>query len=234
MHEAGKPTTATVVAYDITQRKQIEAQLRKSLEEKVVLLQEIHHRVKNNMQVISSLLSLQTGYVDNPLVIEYFRDSQSRVHSMALVHEKLYRSQDLTRIDFAEYIEDLAHHLFQMHHINSQDISLNVETDSAFVKLDQAIPCGLILNELISNALKHAFPPGQNGEVWVVLKAEHPEMLNLTIGDNGIGFPGHIDFYNSGTLGLQLVNTLIKQLGGTIELGSRFSTEFRIRFTVFP
>lgn len=234
MHEAGKPTTATVVVYDITARKQIEAQLRKSLEEKEVLLQEIHHRVKNNMQVISSLLSLQSNYIDNPLVIEYFRDSQARVHSMALVHEKLYRSQDLTSIDLAEYVEDLAHHLFQTHHLNSQNISLEIETESVSIDLDRAIPCGLILNELISNALKHAFPAGQNGEVRVELKTENPELLNLTVCDNGVGFPAHLDFSNSGTLGLQLVNTLVKQLGGTIELTANHSTEFRVRFTVSP
>jgi PAS domain S-box-containing protein len=234
MRDVGKPTSATVVVYDITERKRIEDQIRTSLREKEVLLQEIHHRLKNNMQVISSLLSLQSNYVNDPRTFAIFQDSQNRVRSMALVHEKLYRSQDLTRIDFSEYIQELAVFLFQAQQATSQQITLNIEADQVFIDLDQAIPCGLILNELISNALKHGFPDGNKGELRVWLKTSDPQQLNLIVADNGIGLPAHVDIHSPDSLGLQLVNSLVNQLGGTVEFRRKAGTEVQIKFVAAP
>ncbi|MEW5957310.1 MAG: histidine kinase dimerization/phosphoacceptor domain -containing protein, partial [Chloroflexota bacterium] len=217
---------------DITERQQAEAQIKASLREKEILLQEIHHRVKNNMQVISSLLSLQANYVDNPYTREIFQQSQNRVRSMALVHEKLYRSQDLNRINFGEYIQDLTAYLFQVHGGHTQDIKLNIETQQVLLNIDKAVPCGLILNELISNALKHAFTNGQSGKIQIELDASANQQVTLTIADNGVGFPLDFDIQHSDSLGLKLVYTLARQLDATIERRNSAGTEFKLSFAV--
>ena len=215
---------------EITERKRAEGQIRASLREKEVLLQEIHHRVKNNLQVISSLLYLQAKniqYEEAPLM---FQDSQSRVRAMALVHEKLYQSQDQARVDFAEYLRSLANHLFRSYGVNTNVISLKVSVDDVFLGVDIAIPCGLILNELVSNSLKHAFPDGRAGEICIELRVADGQ-LTLMVSDNGVGFSDDLDFRDTGSLGLQLVNTLVNQLEGTIELERSSGTAFKITFT---
>jgi PAS domain S-box-containing protein len=219
---------------DITERKQAEEQIKASLKEKEVLLKEIHHRVKNNLQIISSLLSLQAKHIRDEQALEVFKESRNRVRSMALIHEKLYQSKDLARIDFAEYIQKLAVHLCHSYRISSKAIRLKTNVANVLLGIDTAIPCGLIINELVSNSLKHAFPPetGREGEIYVDLKADNKNQLALIVGDNGAGFPQDVDFRNVTTLGLRLVNTLTKQLRGTIELNREGGTTFKIVFRV--
>ncbi|MFN8486491.1 MAG: histidine kinase dimerization/phosphoacceptor domain -containing protein [Caldilineaceae bacterium] len=215
---------------DITERKFVEDQIKASLEEKVVLLQEIHHRVKNNLQVISSLLYLQSEKIKDPQILEILRDSQNRVKSMALIHEKLYQSPDLSKIDLAEYIRNLTSYLFRSYTALANAIRFEVEADNIYLGIDTATPCGLIINELVSNALKHAFPKGQGGIIRVALHRETGNLFQLVVCDTGIGFPAALDFTNTNSLGLQLVNTLVNQLDGSIELKRQPGTEFKISF----
>jgi PAS domain S-box-containing protein len=220
-------------ARDITARKQAEERIKASLKEKEVLLKEIHHRVKNNLQIISSLLNLQSGYIQDKQAGEMFKESRNRVKSMALVHEKLYQSKDLARIDFAEYVRHLTAHLLRSYGVNSHAIALKVNAEKVLLDIDTAIPCGLIINELVSNALKHAFPPGSEGEIRVDLHAEadNPDgrgRLSLVVSDNGAGLPSQLDFRHTESLGLQLVSTLADQLEGTIELDRQEGTTFKI------
>jgi len=214
---------------DVTGRRRAEAQLRTSLREKEVLLQEIHHRVKNNLQVISSLLYLQSRSVEDESVLAVLQDSRSRVRSMALVHEKLYESPDLAHIDFADYVRTLVDHLIQSYEVDMRAIRLRVNVAKVLLGIDTAIPCGLIIHELVSNALKHAFPQGGGGEIHIELSRED-NRFTLTVSDNGVGLPEGMDFRNSGSLGLQLVNTLVEQLEGTIELDRSEGTRFTIVF----
>jgi len=225
-------------AEDVTERKQAEDQIKASLEEKVVLLQEIHHRVKNNLQVISSLLYLQTTKIQDPQTLDILRDSQNRVKSMALIHEKLYQTKDLAKVDLGEYIHNLASYLFRSYTASAGAIQLRVQADNIFLGIDTAVPCGLIINELVSNALKHAFPEGSLGEIQIEFRVdsalpdadESEQLFTLLVRDNGIGFPAAIDFQNTASLGLQLVNTLVNQLDGVIELQPGSGTEFKIQF----
>jgi two-component sensor histidine kinase len=203
-----------------------------SLQEKEVLLKEIHHRVKNNLQIISSLLNLQSGHIDDPQATEVFQDSQHRVRSMALVHEKLYQSQDLAWVGFAEYIRNLATYLFRAYSASATGVTLDIQADDVFLTIDTAVPCGLILNELISNALKHAFPDGQAGEIHVELHAHGYRQVTLSVADTGIGLPNDLDLNTTTSLGLQLVHTLVDQLNGHIELNGIRGTEFNITFAV--
>ena len=217
---------------EITERKRAEAQVRASLKEKEVLLQEIHHRVKNNLQIISSLLHLHAGYINDQQALEIFQDSQNRVRSMALIHEKLYRSSNLAQIDFAEYVRDLTDYLFRAQKANLQGIDLNIQTDTIFLDIDAAIPCGLILNELVSNSLKHAFPIGWQGEICINLVFENDQRVILKVRDDGVGFPPDLDFRETDSLGLKLVDTLVSQLNGEIELDSSYGTNFKIIFNL--
>ncbi len=216
---------------DVTERKRAEDQVRASLREKEVLLKEIHHRVKNNLQVMSSLLYLQSKNIKDIETLEMFQDSQSRVRSMALVHEKLYQSQDLARIDFAEYVRSLASYLFRSYGVNTNVIRLKINVDDVFLGVDAAIPCGLIVNELVSNSLKHAFPGGRRGEIRIEFYSEDDGQYALMVSDDGVGFPEDLDFRDTGSLGLQLVHTLIEQVGGIIELDRSDGTKFKITFT---
>jgi two-component sensor histidine kinase/HAMP domain-containing protein len=215
---------------EISERKRAEEQIKTSLSEKEVLLKEIHHRVKNNLQVISSLLNLQSGYVEDEGAREIFLDSQNRVRSMALVHEKLYRSQDLARVDLADYIQNLATFLFRSYRTGIGGVTLSIKAEDVSLGIDAAVPCGLILNELISNALKYAFPNGQTGEVCVQLHAHDDQQVTLIVADNGVGISPDLDLENTTSLGLQLVNTLTSQLDGTLDISSDAGTEFKITF----
>ena len=212
------------------ERKRAE-QIKVSLREKEVLLQEIHHRVKNNLQVISSLLSLQSGYIEDKQAIEMIEESQNRIKSIALIHEQLYQSKDLARIDLTKYIRHLVADLFRSYGVNSETITLKINIDNILLDMDTAIPCGLIINELASNSLKHAFPAGKGGEIRIDLHSDKDNQFTLIISDNGVGFPGGLDFRDTKSLGLQLVNTLVDQLGGTIELHSNGGTEFKLAFS---
>jgi two-component sensor histidine kinase len=204
---------ATDIIVDITKRKQAEAQLQASLHEKEVLLKEIHHRVKNNLQVIASLLYLQSDQLKDPEDVALFEDTQNRVKSMALVHESLSRTGDLAHFNFAHYIESLTTYLFQSHVAEVSRISLDMELDEIVFDVDTAIPCGLILNELLTNALKYAFPDGRSGNIHITLRAA-AEQATLSVRDTGIGFPEGFDFRNTESLGLQLVGMMTEQLRG--------------------
>jgi len=214
---------------EITQRKRAQERINANLLEKEVLLKEIHHRVKNNLQVVSSLLSLQSKTIDDPQSLRVFRESEDRIRSMALIHTKLYESQDLASIYFPEYIQSLTTYLFDSYEHKANVIELVMETQEIFLDIDIAIPLGLILTELVSNSLKHAFPNGQRGVVQIELFSDQGECNTyLVIKDNGVGFPDSIDFYNSDSLGLRLVNTLIHQIEGEIELDQSIGTSFKI------
>lgn len=215
---------------EIGERRRAEEQIKASLKEKEVLLKEIHHRVKNNLQVISSLLNLQVDYVDDPRVQEIFLESQNRVRSMALVHESLYRSHNLARIDLSEYIRNLASFLFNSYRARGGQITLDVQAEDVTLAIDAAVPCGLMLNELISNTLKHAFPNGRPGQIRIRLHKDEARQIHLVVADNGIGFPADFNLQNSTSLGMQLVNTLVNQLGGTLNIHRQEGTEFRITF----
>jgi len=215
---------------DVTERKRADEQLHASLREKEILLSEIHHRVKNNMQVISGLLDLQARSSGNPELTGMLNESQSRIRSMALIHEKLYASKDFTKIDLAGYVRTLSQELFQTYKINAGKIDLVIQTDGAvYVDISKAIPCGLILNELLSNALKHAFPGDEPGEIKIIIgEAENAEMW-ISFRDNGLGLPNDVDIHQPRTVGLHLVNGLVtKQLDGQIEVRRGAGTEFQI------
>jgi PAS domain S-box-containing protein len=232
-YRLGEQTPFQVYAMfeDITKRKQAEEQVQASLREKEVLLKEIHHRVKNNLQIVSSLLNLQSQTVKDRSSLEVLRESQNRIRSMALIHEKLYRSKDLARVDFSEYVHDLSTFLFRSYQADSSAVSLRVNAArDVQLGIDTAIPCGLIVNELVSNALKHAFPGGRAGEVWVELARTGGNMLTLVVRDNGVGFPASEDYRHTQSLGLQLVNTLVDQLEGSLELDPGGGTTFKIMF----
>ena len=216
---------------EIAERKRVEKQIKVSLQEKEVLLREIHHRVKNNLQVISSLLYLQSKSIKDKETLEMFQESQNRVRSMAFVHEKLYQSQDLARVNFAEYVRTLTNYLFRSYGVNPDVISLKINVDDdVFVSIDTAVPCGLIINELVSNGLKHAFPDGREGEIRTGLRLDHDGQFTLMVSDNGVGLPEGLDFRSTESLGLQLVNTLVEQLEGTIDLDRSGGTTFEITF----
>jgi PAS domain S-box-containing protein len=218
------------VARDITDRQYAEEQIRASLQEKEVLLKEIHHRVKNNLQIISSLLNLQSKYINDPSAHQMVIDSQNRVKSMALIHEILFRSRDITRIDFAEYIKTISVQIFRSYGAYSKKIGLEVQVKDIMLDVDTAIPCGLIVTELVSNSLKHAFVDGREGSINISLFTSDSCTLTLIVKDNGIGLSRDIDLQNADSLGLKLVRALVNQLAGQIEVDSTFGTTFMITF----
>jgi len=213
---------------DITARKQNEALVATSLKEKEVLLKEIHHRVKNNLQVISSLLNLQSGAVSDQRALEQLRESQHRIRSMALIHERLYQSKNLASIDFDEYVKSLCSYLIRSY--NPQCVRLEITIGRISLPINAAIPCGLIINELVSNALKYAFKGGTEGTIDVGMELTADKKAILTVRDTGVGFPDGLDFRNTQTLGMQLVNTLTAQINGTIALDRKNGTAFSITF----
>jgi len=202
-----------------------------SLKEKEVLLREIHHRVKNNMQVISSLLKLQSRNVKDEQQIEMLKESQNRIKAMALIHEKLYRSKDLANIDFNDYIKNLVNDLFISYKVSTGKITMKMNIEAVSFGIDTAIPCGLIVNELVSNSLKYAFPKGKDGEIKISLRTLEEGDIELIVSDDGIGVPKDLDFRNTESLGLRLITNLTeKQLQGKVELNRNKGTEFQIKF----
>ena len=235
-------TGFVAITRDITERKRAEEQIKASLEEKEVLLREIHHRVKNNMQIIISLLELQRKYITDERALEIFTESQQRIRSMALIHEKLYQSANLAKFDFTGYIENLTNTLFR-NYVTIDNISFSIDVEDILLSIDFAIPCGLILNELVSNSLKHAFPEGtpcfrqdhsenrgKECEIKITLRSVDDNDIELIVSDNGVGIPADLDFRNTQSLGLQLVVALVNQIKGNIELNRTEGNEFRIKF----
>ena len=215
---------------DITERTRSQERTKTSLKEKEVLLKEIHHRVKNNLQIISSLLNLQSTKIRDAHTAQVFKDSQSRVRAMALVHERLYQSADLARIDFAGYVRDVTSHLLRSYQTAPNGIRLKLDVDPVSLNIDTAIPCALIINELVSNALKYAFPNGRDGEIHIRLEQRTDERLHLVISDNGVGFPAHVSFDTTDSLGLHLVRSLAEQLNGSVQYRHVGGTQFEITF----
>ena len=217
-----------VYSKDISYEKKNQERLKAIIHEKDSLLKEIHHRVKNNLQIISSLLSLQMEFVDDLKSYELFRESRNRVKSMAMVHEKLYIYDKMSHIDFYDFTEKLISELLALYSTNNQ-ITKKIRVDSVQISIYTAVPCAIILNELISNSIKHAFPHGRLGELEVILSKVNDD-LELIVKDNGVGFPEDVDLKKPKTLGLQLVNILVKQLNGRIELETNHGTSFKITF----
>ncbi|PWU10205.1 MAG: hypothetical protein C5B51_04730, partial [Terriglobia bacterium] len=203
-----------------------------SLREKETLLKEIHHRVKNNLQVIASLLRLQARYLRDEQSRGMFEESQNRVHSIALVHEMLYRTKDLARIEFGDYLRTLTNHLSEGWKGRPESIAIFVDAPGIQLTVDTAIPCGLIVNELVTNALKHAFPESRSGSVWISAEWEPEGQLNITVRDDGIGMPEGLELHRSGSLGLDLVGTLARQLRASVHIARQAGTAFSFRFTV--
>jgi PAS domain S-box-containing protein len=230
----GKLIGSIHVARDITERKQAEDKVKRSLREKEVLLKEIHHRVKNNLQIIHSMLNLQMSHVTDEQAAALFKESQSRVFSMALIHEKLYQSPSLARIDLPDYVKKITANLFQSYGVSERTIMPKIEVEDVSLDLNTVIPCALIINELVSNSLKYAFPnaqaEGEKGEIRIELRRETADKLRLTVGDNGIGLPAGFDMRKSKTLGLQLVSVLAKQLNGSVQIATGGGTTFKIVF----
>ena len=215
---------------EIAERRRVEKIITESLKEKEVLIKEIHHRVKNNLQIISSLLKLQSGYIKDKEALEMLGESRNRIQSMAIVHQKLYQSKDLSKIDFSEYIRHLLAHLFQVYKVDNNTIALRIHAQNIKIGVDTAIPCGLIINELVSNSLKHAFPDGRKGNIEIEMKELNPGNFVLEVSDDGIGFPKELDFRNTLSLGLQLIITLAEQLDGTIDKQNVNGTRFILKF----
>lgn len=227
--DEGYLTSIWGVQRDITGKKNSEEALKKSLNEKEILLKEIHHRVKNNLQIVTSLLKLQASYVDDEKVKLLFKESRNRVQSMSLIHQKLYQTKDLASVDFRDYIETVTTHLQHSFGVLEDRVKVSIEVKDLFMSIDNAIPAGLIINELVSNSLKHAFPGDRKGEI--LIHAAFDEFKNeywLVIRDSGVGISKDVDIKNTNTFGLKLVSTLVDQMNGSIELVSLGGCEFRI------
>jgi PAS domain S-box-containing protein len=218
------------VVVDITERRQMEERLQASLNEKEVLLKEIHHRVKNNLQIVCSLLDLQADTLTDPQVRTIFEESQQRIQAMALIHESLYQSDDLAHIDAAQYIGRLCARLGQAYAPLTERVAVTVQAEAVWLGVQTAIACGLILQELLSNGFKHAFPDGQSGEIQITLQVAPEQQAILSVRDTGVGFPEGLDFRTTDSLGLQLVCLLTEQLQGTIRLERRAGTAWTLMF----
>jgi len=217
------------VSHDITDRKVMENQIASSLREKEFLLKEIHHRVKNNLQVISSLLSMQADKATDPKVIDSLTDSQNRVKSIALVHEKLYQSKSLDQIEYGDYLTKIVNHLFDTYNINQSRITCTIHAENIFVDINQAVPCSLIINEMLTNSLKYAFPDGGKGGIMIDFTKDAKNYM-LTYHDTGIGIPEEVTFERSESLGMKLIYGLTQQLNGTAILKREEGTTFIVTF----
>ncbi|MCZ6671300.1 MAG: PAS domain-containing protein, partial [Verrucomicrobia bacterium] len=223
---------------DITERKHAEEKIKTALREKEVMLKEIHHRVKNNLQVISSLLNLQSRYIEDDKMLALFMESRNRVQSMALIHEKLYQAKDFSQIDFSDYARDLSRQLFRANNVNPEKVRFKAEIEEISLSIDVAVPCGLIINELLTNALKHAFPGDRKGTVMLQLHSKRPAKRKpkqggavvLTVSDDGVGLPDGFNIESTTSLGVQLVKTLSAQIDGVLQIKSGKGTHFAITF----
>jgi len=211
-----------------TERKRSEEMRTKSLQERDLMLTEIHHRVKNNLQLIYSLLNLQSRYTKDQTAVNVFKEIQDRIRSIALIHERLYESEDLSRVDMPDYIKSLATYLVKSYKIGVR-VKLNLNMGQVFLGIDKAVPCGLIINELITNSLKHAFPDGKEGEIRVDL-ISHEDGVELIISDNGVGLPEGFDLQGASTLGIALVRGLIRQLNCSVDVCIDMGTRYRVFF----
>lgn len=209
-------------------RHRAETQIKESLHQKEVLLREIHHRVKNNLQVISSLLALQEEYIPEPVMRQVFKESQQRIRAMALLHQQLYNSASLASVEMALYIQELVSYLRRLYNTFEREITIETQIEDISLEIDRAVPFGLLLNEIISNALKYAFPHNQAGIIRIKLTANEGNQLVLMVSDNGVGLPAGVDIRQPTTMGLQLVNGLARQLDATLELDRKDGASFKL------
>ncbi len=217
------------LSYNITDRKEAQSVLLKNLREKEVLLKEVHHRVKNNLQIVSSIFNLQTAHVgEDKRILDLLRDSRDRIRSMSFIHESLYQNEDLSSVDLADYMEGLSRNLMMSYSLSGK-VRLESELQRVDLALDQAIPCGLILNELISNALKHAFPDGREGTIQMGLKLDG-STVTITLRDDGAGTPEGFDVQRDSNLGLELVHTLVEQLDGHLTMSTEGGVAYLFTF----
>lgn len=221
---------------DITDRKKAERQIRQSLEEKEVLLSEIHHRVKNNLAVITGLLELQSYRTENEIASKALKDSQMRIISMALIHEMLYQNETLSNIDFDHYVKELIEVIMKTHALKAEDINVQFDTDPIQFAITQAIPCGLLMNEIVTNVFKHAFPDSYKGKpkISISLKNIGDKRVELLVKDNGVGLPADFDTLGKKSLGITLIKTLSKQIEAEVDIDSQKGTRFRFRFDIEP
>jgi PAS domain S-box-containing protein len=240
----GSPMHYVAQLEDVTERKQAEAKIQASLKEKEVLLKEIHHRVKNNLQIVSSLLDLQAEYIQEPEILEKLEDSKHRLLAMSLIHETLYQSETLAQVDFSDYIERLATNILFAQSTDYDRIKLEFNLEPVFLNLETAIPCGLLLNELITNSIKHAFPDPLQGKIYIELHYHSSETapnqnqtscqgekIMLKVSDNGIGLPANMDFQETKSLGLTLIHDLTQQLRGSLAINLSNGTQFTLIFS---
>ncbi|CDG64277.1 MAG: hypothetical protein PWQ15_179 [Methanobacterium sp.] len=228
LYKNGELVAVQVIAQDITDRKKVENEINASLKEKEMLLGEINGRVRNYMNMISSLLELQSVYMKNEENREILKDNKNRVKSMLLIHEGFSQSEDFALIDFSQYIKKLIDLIVSAYHVDTNRIKMKTHTDGMMLDIDAAIPCGLIINELLTNAVKHAFPGNMEGEICVEFGLDGQDNNIILVKDNGVGLSPDIEFKDSGTMGFQLVNTLVNQLGGSIILSENNGTTFQI------
>ena len=228
--EAGNIVEFQALGRDITELKQAEGRLKASAREKEVMLQEIHHRVKNNLQIMMSLLDLQSQYVDDERYFGVLKDAEHRILSMALVHEQLYQSENFAEIQAGQYVEDLVEDLFYSFETLEDHVTLTIDVEETTFGIATAVPLGLLINELVTNSLKHAFDENRDGEIRISLKAIDEDAFELQVADNGVGFPPGTDWRSSDSFGLYLVGSLVDQLHGEMDLDTTRGTEFRLRF----
>ncbi len=227
----GKPLRLVGTEQDITEQKIAEEKIKSSLKEKEMLLQEIHHRVKNNLQVISSLLRLQSRFIKDQDAVNIFKETQNRVRSIAILHEKLYQSNDLARIQFDEYVKILAEDLLYFYELDVNDIKMNIDIEDVALNIETAIPCGLLIDEMVANSMKYAFPNRKTGKINIELHSDNNNKFTLIVSDNGVGIPEDVDIEKSDTFGMQLIKYLTKQLNSTIELDRKHGTKYTLQFT---
>jgi PAS domain S-box-containing protein len=226
----GKVSTLILTLQDVTERREAEKKIEESLREKELLLKEVHHRVKNNLAVIHSLLQLQSRHIKDNRYKEMLDDSMARIKTMGLIHERLYRSDDLAKINFSDYIEDMIDSMYASYGISSRKVLLKKEIERMTLGLESAVPCGLIVNELLSNCMKHAFPGGREGIINVILRVKDKSHIELIVRDSGVGIPEDLDLEHRDSLGMTLIYSLAGQIQGDIELNREKGVEFKITF----
>ena len=218
----------TLFTRDISERIESEEKIKKSLKEKEILLQEVHHRVKNNLQIISSILNLQTRSVKDPKILDLIQETRYRIMSMSFIHDLLYQTKDFTNIDFSKYLQSITSNIMNTYTLN-KNIELKLDVESIFLNLDNAIPCGLIVNELITNVFKYAFPGDRKGVINIVLKLINNKVV-LSVADNGVGINNQINYLTTESLGFQLINSLVSQIDGELKYENTEGTKFIVSF----
>lgn len=231
IYENGNVVEVSGIAHNVTEKKQVQQRMELSLKEKEILLREVHHRVKNNMQVISSILNLQSSYVSDEYALTLLKESQNRIKTMAYIHESLYQNKSFTSVNFSDYVQTLVNNIIQSYTYSNEKVKLELNIEKITLSLDGSIPAGLIINELMTNSIKHAFPGTRQGTIYFNLRTEN-NFVFLELKDDGIGFAEGVDFENSHSLGLQLVNTLIEQIEGKLTFKSEKNkgTEIAVTF----